>query len=54
MTLAHRKGAVNEVDPLSQRPNFVPRATVTTFGDGEVTTEVPAVVRRRAIKLIDW
>jgi hypothetical protein len=27
MTLAYRKGALNETDPLSLRPNFVPQAT---------------------------
>jgi hypothetical protein len=36
MTLAYRKGALNEVDPLSRRPNFVPQATVPLFWDGEV------------------
>jgi hypothetical protein len=57
MTLAYRKGAVNEAGPLSRRPDFVPQATIPIFWDGEVilgwrrnsvksriTTEVPADV----------
>jgi hypothetical protein len=36
MTLAYRKGAMNEADPLSRRPNFVPHATIPLFWDGEV------------------
>jgi hypothetical protein len=36
MTLAYRKRAHNEVDPLSRRLDFVPRATVLLFWDGEV------------------
>jgi hypothetical protein len=39
MTLAYRKGAMNEADPLSRRPNFVPRATVPSFWDGEVPSD---------------
>jgi hypothetical protein len=35
MTLAYRKGALNEVD-LSRRPNFVPKATVPLFWYGEI------------------
>jgi hypothetical protein len=35
MTLAYRKGALNETDPLSQRPDFVPHATVPLLWDGE-------------------
>jgi hypothetical protein len=31
MTLAYHKGAVNEDDPLSWRPDFVPHATVPYF-----------------------
>jgi hypothetical protein len=38
MTLAYRKGALNEVDPLSRRPDFVPHAIVPLFWDGEVPT----------------
>jgi hypothetical protein len=36
MTLAYRKGALNEVGPLSRHPDFVPHATVPLFWDGEV------------------
>jgi hypothetical protein len=36
MTLAYRKGALNEADPLSRRPNFVPPATYPLFWGGEV------------------
>jgi hypothetical protein len=31
MTLAYRKGALNEADPLSRCPTFVPQATVPLF-----------------------
>jgi hypothetical protein len=36
MTLAYRKGALNEADPLSRRLDFVPQATVPLFWDGDV------------------
>jgi hypothetical protein len=36
MALAYRKGALNEANPLSRRPNFVPQATFPLFLDGEV------------------
>jgi hypothetical protein len=36
MTLAYRKGALNEADPLSRRLDFVSQATVPLFWDGEV------------------
>jgi hypothetical protein len=36
MTLAYRKGALNEVDPFSRNLDFVPQATVPLFWDGEV------------------
>jgi hypothetical protein len=36
MTLAYRKGALNEADPLSWRPYFVPQATFRLFWDGDV------------------
>jgi hypothetical protein len=36
MTLAYRKGALNEADPFSWRPDFVPHATIPLFWDGEV------------------
>jgi hypothetical protein len=39
MTLAYRKGALNEADPLSWRPDFVPEATVPIFWDGEVPSD---------------
>jgi hypothetical protein len=39
MTLASRKGAMNEVDPLSRRPDFAPHATVPLFWDGEVPSD---------------
>jgi hypothetical protein len=32
MTLVHRKGALNEADPLSRRPDFVPHAIIPLFG----------------------
>jgi hypothetical protein len=60
MTLAHRKGAMNEADPLSRRPWSYHgrtschssiilgwRGSVTC----KITTEVPSVVKRRAVKL---
>jgi hypothetical protein len=37
MTFAYRKGALNEADPLSRRPNFVPLATIPLiYWAGEV------------------
>jgi hypothetical protein len=39
MTLAYRKGALNEANPLSRRPDFVPLATVPLFWDGEVPSD---------------
>jgi hypothetical protein len=36
MTLANRKEALNEGDPLSRRPDFVPKATRPWFWDDEV------------------
>jgi hypothetical protein len=39
MTLAYRKGALNEAGPLSRRPNFVPQATFPLFWDGEVPSD---------------
>jgi hypothetical protein len=36
MTLAYRKGAMNEVHPLRRRPDFVHHATNPLFWDGEV------------------
>jgi hypothetical protein len=39
MTLAYRKGALHENDPLSRRPDFVPQATVPQFWDSEVPSD---------------
>jgi hypothetical protein len=39
MTLAYRKGAVNEADPLGRRPFFVPHATIPLLWDGEIPSE---------------
>jgi hypothetical protein len=39
MTLAYRKGALNEDYPLSRRPDFVPQVTVPLFWDGEVPSD---------------
>jgi hypothetical protein len=39
MTLAYRKGALNEAEPVSRRPSFVPKATVPLFWDGEVPSD---------------
>jgi hypothetical protein len=39
MTLAYHKGALNEADPLSRRPDFVPQATFPLFWDGEVPSD---------------
>jgi hypothetical protein len=39
MTLAYRKGALNEADPLSRRLDFVPQAAVPLFWDGEVLSD---------------
>jgi hypothetical protein len=36
MTLAYRKGARKEGDPLTRRPYFVPQATFPLFWDDEV------------------
>jgi hypothetical protein len=42
MTLAYRKGSMNEVDPLGRRPYFIPciaMATFPLFWDGEVPSD---------------
>jgi hypothetical protein len=39
MTLAYRKEVMNEDDPLSRRPYFIPQATVPFFWDGEVPSD---------------
>jgi hypothetical protein len=46
MTLAYRKGALNEVDPISRRPCFVPHATVPLFLDGEVPSSYEELRRK--------
>jgi hypothetical protein len=51
MTLAYRKGALNEADPLSQRPDFVPQATVPLFWDGEVLSD--RELRRKSLLLFE-
>jgi hypothetical protein len=52
ITLAYRKGAINEADMLSRRLDFVYHARVPLFTDGEVA-EVLADVKGRADKLND-
>jgi hypothetical protein len=39
MTLAYRKGALNEADPLSRSPDFVPQAIVPFIWDGEAPSD---------------
>jgi hypothetical protein len=39
MTLAYRKGALSEADPLSRRPDFVLLATFPLSWDGEVLSD---------------
>jgi hypothetical protein len=39
MTLAYRKGALNEANPFSRRPDFVHHATVPLFLDGKVPSD---------------
>jgi hypothetical protein len=51
MTLAYRKGALNEADPLSRRPDFVPHATFPLFWDGEVPPD--RELRRKSQLLIE-
>jgi hypothetical protein len=51
MRLAYRKGAMNEADPLSRRPDFVPRATVPLFWDGEVPSDQE--LRRKSHQLFE-
>jgi hypothetical protein len=52
MTLAYRKGALNEADPLRRRPNFVPKATFPLFWDGEVPLH-PKLRRKSQLLLED-
>jgi hypothetical protein len=51
MTLAYRKGALNEADPLSRRPSFVYEATVPLVWDGEVPSDTK--LRRKFLQLLD-
>jgi hypothetical protein len=51
MTLAYRKGALNEADPLSRRPDFVPHATAPLFWDGEVPSD--RELRRKSKLMLD-
>jgi hypothetical protein len=51
MTLAYRKGALNEADPLSRRLDFVPQATIPLFWDGEVPSE--RELRRKSQPLLE-
>jgi hypothetical protein len=51
MTLAYRKGALNEADPLSRRPDFVPHTTVPLFWDGEVPSD--RELRRKSQLLLE-
>jgi hypothetical protein len=52
MTLAYRKGALNEAYPLRRRPNFVPQATFPLFWDGEVPLH-PELRRKSQLLLED-
>jgi hypothetical protein len=49
MTLACRKRALNEADPLCRRPDCVPYATVPSFRDGEVPSD--GELRRKSLLL---
>jgi hypothetical protein len=51
MTLVYRKGAVNEVGPLSRRLDFVPQATIPLFWDGEVPSD--RELRRKSLLLFE-
>jgi hypothetical protein len=51
MILAYRKGALNEADPFSRRPNFVPQATIPLFRDGEVPSHTS--LRRKSKSLLN-
>jgi hypothetical protein len=51
MTLAYRKEALNEVDPLSRRHDFLPQATVPLFWDGEVPSN--RELRRKSQLLLE-
>jgi hypothetical protein len=51
MTLAYRKGTMNEPDPLSRRQDLVPHTTVPLFWDGEVPSEADS--RRKSHPLLE-
>jgi hypothetical protein len=51
MTFPYRKGALNEANPLSRRPHFVPQATVPLFWDAEVPSK--AYLRRKSQPLLE-
>jgi hypothetical protein len=52
MTLAYRKGALNEADPVSRRQDlFVHQATVPMFWDGEVSSNED--LRRKSHLLLE-
>jgi hypothetical protein len=51
MTLAYRKGALTEDDPLSRRPYFVPKAIVPLFWDGGVPSNQK--LRRKSQPLLE-
>jgi hypothetical protein len=51
MTLAYRKGALNDAYPLSRRLDFVPQAIVPLFWDGEVPSDLE--LRRKSQLLIE-
>jgi hypothetical protein len=48
-TVVPRAGALNEADPLSRRPNFVPHAIVPLVWDGEVPPDTE--LRRKSMPL---
>jgi hypothetical protein len=52
MTLAYRKEAMHEANPLSRRPDFVPQATVPLFWDSEVPSD-PKLRRKSKLLLED-
>jgi hypothetical protein len=50
-SLAYRTGALNEADPLSRRPYFVPQATILLLWDGEDPSGEE--LRRKSQPLLD-
>jgi hypothetical protein len=51
ITLAYRKGTLNQAHLLSRRPKFVPRATIPLFWDGEIPSY--AELRRKSQPLLE-